>query len=507
MKGIRPVLWWLPLAALLVFTSPAQAQVPGNPAVSVSADVKKLNFWWNRVAGATRYELWFRPTTDATWVKYAVLPGTRTSLGVNISVHLFNWQRAIYVLKACNTSGCGRTPHIYVSHLMQQTVGMFGLVEGGATDISEDGITLAATAGAAVEVFRKSSTGWAREAALAADPLSPDIWYPPVPAVSVSGNGNVIALGVDAETPAGVDPADAPRVGAVYLFRRTSNGWAREQKLNFSPSVPEDAFGLHLDLDESGTVLAAWRRFGDPPYPDPGAWRHQGVVEMFKYSAGSWVRQTPIPTLYDACDVMRLSGDGNTLVKSCGGFVEVLTAPTWQRVARLANPLHLANEYVPGVRTIAVSHDGRSFAVRSVDYDGELSSYFASVNVYRLGSAGWAREATLLPGSWEPQGFEGNSYGLYVALSRDGRFLAVGDRDDHAAGEGAVYPPITYGGSHQSAVYVYERKSGGWGLRQFLKPNASASEISSIGGPLAFGRNGKDLAVGSYYGGPVLSLY
>jgi hypothetical protein len=168
-----------------------------------------------------------------------------------------------------------------------------------------------------------------------------------------------------------------------------------------------------------------------------------------------------------------------------------------------------AHEYAVGVRTIAVSHDGRSFALRSVDYDGELSSFVASVNVFRLGSAGWAREATLLPGSWQPQQFEGDFYGVYVALSRDGRFLAVGAPDDRAAGEGAVYPPITLGGSHQSAVYVYERKSAGWSLRQFLKPNASAN--SYISGPLAFGRNGKDLAVGSYYGGavlsPILSLY
>jgi hypothetical protein len=202
---------------------------------------------------------------------------------------------------------------------------------------------------------------------------------------------------------------------------------------------------------------------------------------------------------------MRLSGDGKTLVFSCGGSVEVATAPTWQRVARLPNPVTLANEYTPGVRTIAVSHDGRSFALRSLDYDGELSSFVASVNVFRLGSAGWAREATLLPGSWESQDFEGATYGLDVVLSRDGRFLAVGAPDDHAAGEGAVYPPITRGGPHQGAIYVYERKPGGWWLRQFLKPNASASGY--IGGPLAFGRNGKDLAVGSDYGGPVVSLY
>lgn len=505
MKGIRQVQWWLPLAALLLYTSPAHAQAPANPAVSVSADVKKLNFWWNRVAGATRYELWFRPTTDAAWVKYAVLPETRTTLAVNISAHLFDWQRAIYVLKACNTSGCGRTPHISVSHLMQQTVGMFGVAGGGATDISEDGMTLAATAGPAVEVFRKSSTGWAREAGLAGDPLSPNILYPPMPAVSVSGNGNVIALGVDAETPAGADPEAVPRTGAVYLFRRTSNGWAREQKLNFSTPLPEDAFGLHVDLDESGTLLAAWRRFGDPPYQDPGPYAHQGKVELFKYSAGSWVRQTPIPTLSDGCDVMRLSGDGNTLVFSCGSVVEVATAPTWQRVAQLPNPVSLENEYSLGVRTIAVSHDGRSFAVRSVAYDGELSLFVASVNVFRLGSAGWAREATLSPGSWEPHPSEGALYGLSVALSRDGRFLAVGAPDDHAAGEGAVYPPITFGGPHAGAVYVYERKSGGWSIRQFLKANASQG--SSIGGPLAFGRNGKDLAVGGYYGGPVISLY
>jgi len=496
------------VAALLfaALVTPVFAAPPARPAVSVTAGLKQLHFFWNRVAGATRYELWFLPTTGADWVKYAQLPPSRTRVSVNISAHLLHWANARYVLKACNAQGCGRSPHLGVSHLMLQSVGFLKPPAqiarqqmGWTTDISEDGTTLAAAIdtdeSGGVEVFRKSASGWTYETRLMADPKDQDLIYPVDPATAVSGDGNVIALGVDVEIRPGAEVESQLETGAVYVFRRLATGWIREQKLTFESSLPEDKFGRRVGLDESGTLLAAWRRFGDPPFQPPGQWAHQGVVELFKHSSAGWVRHATIPVDNTRCHAMGLSGDGRTLVRSCDYTVEVFTAPAWQRVATLANEVS-STEFSIDSRAVAVSHDGHSFAVRSITVEGGFEGR-AWLNVYRLGTGGWAREASLSPGvepgaPEDPQG----GYGLGVSMSRDGRFIAVGAKELGANGEGAIYPPVATGFG-RGAVFVYERKPSGWRLRQLVVPIGNADPQPLFGWSVSFGRNGKDLAVGA----------
>lgn len=145
--------------AASALVSAAHAAPPDRPPLSVHAALKQLQFSWPNMAGATRYELWYLPLLGAEWVRLAYLPSTRTGVSVNVSAHLLLWRDARYVLKACNADGCGRSPHIFVSHLMQQSVGLFeppaGTVNrsmGHDTAISEDGSTLVAAhrAGGAV---------------------------------------------------------------------------------------------------------------------------------------------------------------------------------------------------------------------------------------------------------------------------------------------------------------------------------------------------------------------
>jgi len=225
------------------------------------------------------------------------------------------------------------------------------------------------------------------------------------------------------------------------------------------------------------------------------------LVELFKYNAGTWVRHATIPVVSEECTALALSGDGDTLVRSCGRRVEVFAAPTWQRVASLPNEVYGMAEFSTDVRAMAVSHDGRSFAVRSVTLEPENWEAFAWVNVYRLGVSGWAREASLAPGAWTvpgPMEDPHDGYGFGVAMSRDGRLLAVGANRDPAAGAGVLYPPITRGGESRGAVYVYERKPSGWRLRQFIKPNTESAAFPVFGWSVAFARNGKDLAVSAH---------
>jgi hypothetical protein len=370
--------------------------------------------------------------------------------------------------------------------------------------MSEDGSTIAAGSRIRLNnnivVFRKLATGWVEEAQLLPSVLDQDRGGNVTAGLAINGNGTVIALGVPQEVRPDTDPGEFPAIGAVYLFRRTSNGWVEEQRLASGNSEPDDAFGRYVDLDESGTLLAVSRRWGEGNGPG-NATSAQGPIELYRHASSGWVPLTTIPVINNSCYAMRLSGDGQTLVRSCNGHVDVFTAPDWQLVASLPNPFDGLNltayEY-----TVAVSFDGRSFAARSIEMDQDDGSTFrTSVAIYRQGESGWSREASLSPGEWTTRGeadYPAAAYGLPLSMSRDGRFLAAGSVRDPADGTGVLYPPIVNGNNGTTgAVYVYEHRPSGWRLRQFIKPNSAPLNVPVFGVAVSLARNGKDLAVGA----------
>ncbi len=351
-------------------------------------------------------------------LKYTELPLCRTSLAVNLSAHLLNWQNARYVLKACNASGCGRSLDLGVSHLMQQTLGHFKPAAqlprrwmGRTMALSEDGGTIAATIetnqSGGVEVFRKSPAGWAYEARLLADPhMEQDLTAPADPAVDISGDGNVGRTGSRPQRLVRWRPARQQHRRGLNVSPHVGRVGPRRKTRRFRIPCTKSQFGWRVELDESGTLLAAWRR---------------GAMEMFRRSTAGWTRVASLPA---GCDAIGFSGDGGTLVRSCGSYgVEVFTAPGWQRVALLPNEV-FSMEYSERPRVVAVSHDGRSLAVRSVTLEEEGVTTRAWVNVFRLGASGWVREATLGAPDGMPTGDPANpnnGYGLPLSMSRDGR--------------------------------------------------------------------------------------
>jgi hypothetical protein len=496
----------------ILFAQAAFATPPAAPVVTVGAGLKQLQFDWNYVPRAGHYEVWFRSNPGAAWAKFADTPSWRPRANVNISAHLLHWVEARYVIKACNPSGCTSSSEIDVSQLMKDSVGYFkastpasagpwGL--GRNVAMSEDGSTVAAGGGArggfgadgTVVVFRKNSTRWVEEAQLLPSVRNQERGGGSTSELDINGDGTVIVLGAPEEVRPDTDAGEFPEIGAVYVFRRTANGWVQEQRLASADFVAEDAFGRHVDLDESGTLLAVWRRWGVSE-----SFGSQGHVELFRHTSAGWVPLATIRAINDECQVMALSGDGLSLARACGDRVDVLTAPDWQRVAQLPNafagtgPMRYA-------RRIAISHDGRIVAARTrtVEFSDEV--YRTSVTIYRQGASGWIRETAVTPGDWVPREVEDYSpadYGGRLSISRDGRFLAVGSAGDNAAGTGVRYPPFFADGSgSQGAVYVYERRPTGWRLRQFIKPNPGATQFLGFGAAVSFARNGKDLAVGA----------
>jgi hypothetical protein len=83
-----------------------------------------------------------------------------------------------------------------------------------------------------------------------------------------------------------------------------------------------------------------------------------------------------------------------------------------------------------------------------------------------------------------------------VAVSRDGRFIALGDGADRRGAVGPNYPPIpAVEGESRGSVYVFERKIAGWQLRRLMKP--SVVSWSHFGGSVALSGTGLNMIVGA----------
>src|SRR3954471_14728691 len=94
--------------AAATFASVALAAAPAAPTFTVAAtDIKQLQFDITPVTGVSWYELWFKPAANGTWVKYTQTAAQHPRIRINVSAHLLDWRQARYLIKACNTSGCG----------------------------------------------------------------------------------------------------------------------------------------------------------------------------------------------------------------------------------------------------------------------------------------------------------------------------------------------------------------------------------------------------------------
>lgn len=335
---------------------------------------------------------------------------------------------------------------------------------GFSLALSDDGSTLAAGApfesGAAdeqgaVHVFERVGNHWSMPVRLAAAQGADRFGV----SVALSGQGDVLAVG----TP-GQDGEAVRDQGAVHVFGRDIVGWTERADLRASDPRAEDGLGTSVALSIDGRTLAAGAQSSE-----------RGAVHVFQQGAAGWREQdvlvfgNGVSTHERFGARLALSADGSTLAVGAAGmagggarhagpgaaYVFARDADRWQQQARLVASNAEAGDAFGG--QLALSADGQVLAVAALHEASMATGLDGSQSDNRAPQAGavylFARDAA----AWRQQRYvkatntgAGDVFGTALALSGDGRMLAVGAQleDGGPAGQDRFL-------QNSGAVYLY----------------------------------------------------
>ena len=496
-------------AIALGMSVPAWSQaIPPAPSLTAGADFKGLQFDWEPVEGATRYELEYKANQNASFVQRGGdLPASATSYRYRFPLHLFDWTYARYRLAACNAAGCSRSGEISVSGLRRDAVGYFkadvstSYMEFGAdTDISPDGrnFVTVATGVDGVYVFQRGSTGdWQQRARLQLPQPVDSIDSDEKMFVRTSADGNTVVVGIPNYLRVYLDEESYDDVsGEVFVFQFNGTSWVRSR-------LPAGAggrggFGNWVSVSDAGDLIA----LGSGKSTSPSVPRH---ALIYRNVDGTWKAVRDIKATPDTeyCDHGALSGDGSTLVQTCRegtlfstvrNYVRTYSGPNW--TVREDMPLQIASATRTTLWSIGLAVDGTGDTIAAHIYEDRnptSSDGPSEVHVFHRDGA-YSRVAVLTPGAWRAPRSRA-FYGADLAISDDGSTIAVGDRRDNGLGRGPRAAPLNPGTVDSGGVYVYRLRDT-WRLANMVKPSSSNPGTALFGGWLALNGNGQTMIIG-----------
>lgn len=310
---------------------------------------------------------------------------------------------------------------------------------------SDDAGDNALTGAGAAYVFERDGEQWRQRAYLKAPLPAPGVGFGF--AVAVSDDGETIAVGAPFEQGAGQ--------GGVHVFRRGDAHWTPVAHLQAPQGVAR--FGVGIDLSDSGAVLAV-AAMG----PDARAQAH-----VFAWRAGRWSADGAVahsgPGGAEAVPRVALAGHGRLLALVDGAAASVaLFEPAGHGWSRARDALIPPAPGHDQALALAFSADGQTLAVAHAQ--GRIDVHV------KTPAAPWALQAHLRAAPHAP------ALGHRLTLSADGSALAV----NAAADAPAVYRFRRQGGRWQ-AMPALQPTAGGGGLF------GSALALSADGRTLAVG--------------------
>ncbi len=348
--------------------------------------------------------------------------------------------------------------------------------------------------------------------------------------------------------------------GAVYVFSRTTNPvthtgtWAQQAYVKASNTGVDDQFGVDVVISADGNTLAvagygedsAASGIGGNQLDDSAI--NSGAVYVFSRALGAntWVQQAYIKASNPGRDdffggspstkssAMAISADGNTLAVGApvedsaatgingdqtnnaaqdSGAVYVFSravgTSTWVQQAYIKASNAGAGDSF-GV-AVALSADGNTLAVGAFNEDGAATGINPTDNNFASNSgAVYVFSRAVNPATtsaWVQQAYVkasntrgGAIFGSAVALSGDGKTLAVGSRYERSAGRGVNGNQTNYAGPYTGAVYVFSYTPNpattppAWVQQAYVK-GPQASESDRFGQAVALSADGNTLAV------------
>jgi hypothetical protein len=253
-------------------------------------------------------------------------------------------------------------------------------------------------------------------------------------------------------------------VNALYLIQACNTGGCADSEqvsatdvmldtigyFKASDSGVGDSFGRHVRLSADGKTLAVSAYKTNTATGSTGIFDRSGGIYVFQNDGTNWNQQ------------------------------EYIKPPVWEQ------------DDLSSVSSVEVSADGATLAIGDIGetYGGDEYTYaIGAVHIMRLEDSGWSPQAWLAP--W---GGSGSRFGESVALSSDGKTLAVGSPGDWNCATGVhPEPPIRPCAVKDiGAVYVLRFDESDWKLEAFIKGNSSSM---IFGDKVALSDDGNLLAV------------
>ncbi len=290
-------------------------------------------------------------------------------------------------------------------------------------------------------------------------------WFSPDPANPGADFGNAIAIDGDTlVVGARYDSVDNGNgrmgyAGAVYVYRRSDEGWIQEARLAPSDADAGDVFGTSVDIYRDTLVVGApgWDYLDD----DDDLQENVGAAYIFVRENGEWVQQGRVRAedwgeedafgtavaLYG--ERLAVGAEG----KDLGLLIDAGKVYTFHRISGYwydKQSFTSPGPTLSGSFGSSLDMDGSRLVV-GADSENEAGAAYL---YYRTGSS-WDQEAVLDP----DDNSEGDAFGKSVAINGD-KVVVGAPFTDPDTGFGRV--------TNAGAAYVYHKKGSKWEQEQKL---------------------------------------
>lgn len=437
--------------------------------------MKTFEFNWAPVEGAVSYRLLEQLEEGQGYKSLTEEPLSADTTSHSMEVFVPEKAYATYMLESCDAKNeCIETEAIGIEEGLISATGridseVIGDEIGESAIFFSDGDLLAVGNCNRnqnlyhVRIFSQNQE-WAQESE-----IFRDFRYHPscVAQLAVSSSGDTLAtssffhhsdtVGVDNSVEGGDENNNgATYSGAAFVHVRRQDGWVQQAYIKASNTERSDLFGISMALSGDGNTLLV------------GAEKEDGA------SSG-------------------LNGDeaSNTLEDSGAVYHFVRNDGKWTQKNYIKAPQAFAEAHF-GL-SLALSPDGSTLAI-GADFDkADNVEGDATGSVFILAPSGdsWEYRQTLKASNQHSAAF-----GRALALSADGKTLAVGSPLEDGIDSGVDGDQSTDGNNNIGAVYVFIERDGNWEQQAYIKAsNPDAND--HFGSRLSLSADGSTLVVGT----------